>query len=67
MYVCIRVGHKSSPCTATFNDLYIFLLNVRLSLDYTALYLRRPHCGHLKSNKVYINLFDFDCEYQCIG
>jgi hypothetical protein len=21
MYVCIRVGHKAGPCTATFNDL----------------------------------------------
>jgi hypothetical protein len=23
MYVCIRVGHKAGPCTATFNDLLI--------------------------------------------
>jgi hypothetical protein len=24
MYVCIRAGHKTSPCTATFNDLLCF-------------------------------------------
>jgi hypothetical protein len=24
MYVCIRVGHKAGPCTATFNDLLCF-------------------------------------------
>jgi hypothetical protein len=24
LYVCIRVGHKAGPCTATFNDLLCF-------------------------------------------
>jgi hypothetical protein len=24
MCVCIRVGHKAGPCTATFNDLLCF-------------------------------------------
>jgi hypothetical protein len=28
MYVCIRVGHKTSPCTETFNDL--LCLNPRI-------------------------------------
>jgi hypothetical protein len=27
LYVCVRGGHKTSPCTATFNDLLRFPLD----------------------------------------
>jgi hypothetical protein len=30
MYVCIRVGHKAGPCTATFNDLLCFPFQLAL-------------------------------------
>jgi hypothetical protein len=37
----------------------IFLRNIRISLDYTALYHDIYRCGYLKSNKVYIHLILF--------
>jgi hypothetical protein len=30
MYVCIGVGHKTSPCTASFNDLLCFPFQLAL-------------------------------------
>jgi hypothetical protein len=30
MYVCIRLGHKAGPCTATFNDLLSFPFRLAL-------------------------------------
>jgi hypothetical protein len=41
MYVCIRVGHKGGPCTATFNDLYV--------LEYTFALLSIPHVNAFRN------------------
>jgi hypothetical protein len=30
IYVCIRVGHKTSPCIVTFNDLLCFPFQLTL-------------------------------------